>query len=127
MKRSVTLILIVMFVRRYCPKCKESREAIKQITLWRLPHFLVIQLKRFSFRNILWREKIDSMVRYPIEGLDMSRYYVRTDNNPDFHPIYDLYAVVNHFGGLFGGHYTAFAKTSNGYKNIGLSSFLSSI
>ena len=62
------------------------------------------------------------MVRYPIEGLDMSRYYVRTDNNPDFHPTYDLYAVVNHFGGLFGGHYTAFAKTSNDYKNIGLSS-----
>ena len=104
----------------YCPKCKDSREATKQITLWRLPHFLIIQLKRFSFRNILWREKIDSKVIYPIEGLDMSPFYVRTDQNPDFAPIYDLYGVVNHFGGLFGGHYTAFAKTSNEFRNLGM-------
>lgn len=27
------------------------------------------------------------------------------------HPIYDLYAVDNHFGGLGGGHYTAYAKS----------------
>lgn len=25
-------------------------------------------------------------------------------------PIYDLYAVSNHYGGLGGGHYTAYAK-----------------
>ena len=26
--------------------------------------------------------------------------------------IYDLYAVSNHFGGMGGGHYTAFAKNN---------------
>ena len=26
--------------------------------------------------------------------------------------IYDLYAVSNHFGGLGGGHYTAYAKNN---------------
>lgn len=28
----------------------------------------------------------------------------------DVEPVYDLYAVSNHFGGLGGGHYTAYCK-----------------
>ena len=53
-------------VCRYCPSCKEQREASKQMSVWRLPHTLVIQLKRFSFRNALWRDKIDKLVEFPI-------------------------------------------------------------
>ena len=36
------------------------------MSVWRLPHTLVIQLKRFSFRNALWRDKIDKLVEFPI-------------------------------------------------------------
>lgn len=25
-------------------------------------------------------------------------------------PVYDLYAVINHYGGMIGGHYTAYAR-----------------
>lgn len=32
--------------------------------------------------------------------------------------IYDLYAVSNHFGGLGGGHYTAYAKNHVYYCEI---------
>ena len=28
--------------------------------------------------------------------------------------VYDLYAIVNHFGNLNGGHYTAYAKNPDG-------------
>lgn len=107
----------------FCPKCKENREATKQIALWRLPQVLVIQLKRFSFRNIIWRDKIDRMVRYPINGLDISDFYCRTEYDPDFRPIYDLYGVVNHYGGMFGGHYIAFSKSSNNLENLGWRTF----
>ncbi len=31
-------------------------------------------------------------------------------SNPKSKPVYELYAVSNHYGGLGGGHYTAFAK-----------------
>lgn len=37
------------------------------MSLWRLPEILTIQLKRFSFRNLLWRDKIDQKVHFPVE------------------------------------------------------------
>ncbi|XP_060079389.1 ubiquitin carboxyl-terminal hydrolase 19-like [Ylistrum balloti] len=94
----------------YCPRCKEHREATKQMSIWRLPHTLIIQLKRFSFRNFIWRDKIDKMVEFPVRGLDLSQFYIgaRPKNEPP--PVYDLYAVVNHYGGILGGHYTAFVR-----------------
>lgn len=57
--------LSLLFNGRYCPQCKEHREATKQLSTWRLPHTLIIQLKRFSFRNFIWRDKIDKMVEFP--------------------------------------------------------------
>jgi ubiquitin C-terminal hydrolase len=32
----------------------------------------------------------------------------------DVVPLYDLYAVSNHFGGMGGGHYTAYCKLNDG-------------
>ncbi len=49
----------------YCPQCKEHREATKQLSIWKLPATFIIQLKRFSFRNFIWRDKIDKMVDFP--------------------------------------------------------------
>jgi ubiquitin C-terminal hydrolase len=37
-------------------------------------------------------------------------------------PIYELYAVSNHFGGMGGGHYTAFAKNGNKWYDFNDSS-----
>ncbi|XP_060582154.1 ubiquitin carboxyl-terminal hydrolase 19-like isoform X2 [Ruditapes philippinarum] len=97
----------------YCPQCKEHREATKQLSTWKLPHTLIIQLKRFSFRNFIWRDKIDKMVEFPTRGLDLSAFYVgsRPSNEPP--PIYDLYGVVNHHGGILGGHYTAHVRCAD--------------
>ena len=90
---------------RYCPQCKEHRQAFKKFDVWTLPELLVVQLKRFNFNNHS-RDKIEALVDFPIDGLDLAQY-VKTA--PDG-SIYDLYAVSNHMGGLNGGHYTAYAK-----------------
>lgn len=37
-------------------------------------------------------------------------------------PIYDLYAVSNHYGGLGGGHYTAYAKNGEQWYDFNDSS-----
>ena len=53
--------------------------------------------------------KIFQFIGY--RGLDMNQFYIgnRPANEPP--PIYDLYGVINHYGGILGGHYTAYART----------------
>ncbi|XP_076596686.1 ubiquitin carboxyl-terminal hydrolase 19 isoform X2 [Chaetodon auriga] len=94
----------------YCPKCQQHREASKQLLLWRLPNILIIQLKRFSFRSFIWRDKINDMVDFPVRNLDLSKFCIGQKDEMQQPPIYDLYAVINHYGGMIGGHYTAYAR-----------------
>lgn len=92
----------------YCPRCKEHRRASKTFELWKAPDILVIHLKRFSAQGRNLRDKLDVLVDFPVEGLDLtSRVAMQEDGKS---PLYDLFAVDNHYGGLGGGHYTAFAQ-----------------
>lgn len=75
--------------------------------LWSAPEVLVIHLKRFSYSRY-YRDKLDTNVSFPVEGLDLTRHLHHVD--PARAPIYDLYAVSYHYGGLGGGHYTAVGK-----------------
>lgn len=94
----------------YCSQCKEHRCATKKMELWRLPSILIVHLKRFVYSK-MYRDKISTLIQFPITGLDLSQFC----NNPDEQragdpPIYDLFAVSNHYGGMGGGHYTAYCK-----------------
>jgi len=95
----------------YCPHCKQSKEATKKLSLCSLPEVLIIQLKRFSFKNYLWRDKIDTFVNFPMTGLDMSEHMLEKPDKPIW---YDLFAVVNHHGSILGGHYTSYVSSSDG-------------
>jgi ubiquitin carboxyl-terminal hydrolase 4/11 len=88
----------------YCPRCKEHRRATKKLELWKIPDILVMHLKRFS-SNRSFRDKLEVLVDYPVEGLDMSSRVI--EHEPGKSMIYDLIAVDMHYGGLGGGHYTA--------------------
>lgn len=103
----------------YCPSCKQHREATKEMSLWRLPPVLIVQLKRFSFKNLIFRDKIDKMVEYPIRGLNLSKYCCKssTDSIGKPPPTYDLFAVIKHDGGILGGHYTAAARLLENSEN----------
>nr|XP_039333136.1 ubiquitin carboxyl-terminal hydrolase 19 isoform X8 [Saimiri boliviensis boliviensis] len=95
----------------YCPQCKQHREASKQLLLWRLPNVLIVQLKRFSFRSFIWRDKINDLVEFPVRNLDLSKFCI--GQKEEQLSSYDLYAVINHYGGMIGGHYTACARLPN--------------
>ncbi len=51
-------------------------------------------------------------VKFPLQGLDLSSYVQGSQglSDPSQAPLYDCYAVSNHYGGLGGGHYTAYAQ-----------------
>ncbi len=44
---------------------------------------------------------------FPLHGLDLQPYLL---TQPPVPPLYDCFAVSNHYGSLGGGHYTAYAK-----------------
>ncbi len=224
---SVTLP-VSLRMARYCSNCKDHVQATKQLALWSVSPILVLHLKRFEHRNVLWRDKVtgiacacvracvcvlrmsvlcgigisargsrsmtgvrvprecgplvqrlrfvtrmavfaqvNTLVEYPLVGLDMSRYVLnrggesasrrcvlnihqpawrfsaRRDCVAALHNglllrcvgccpcspcvadwrvlcrraaesgeplLYDLYGVVNHFGSMGFGHYTAFTN-----------------
>ncbi|KAM0716373.1 hypothetical protein Q7P37_007818 [Cladosporium fusiforme] len=91
----------------YCNRCKELRQATKTLEIWTCPDIVVVHLKRFGGTRS-FRDKIDVLVDYPIEGLDLTEKIGQKEDGKEY--IYDLFAVDNHFGGLGGGHYTACAK-----------------
>ncbi|KAF2085227.1 UCH-domain-containing protein, partial [Saccharata proteae CBS 121410] len=91
----------------YCSRCKELRRAKKTLEIWTAPEILVIHLKRFAAGGRSMRDKLNILVDFPIEGLDISD---RVGLPEGRELIYDLFAVDNHYGGLGGGHYTAVAK-----------------
>jgi ubiquitin carboxyl-terminal hydrolase 4/11/15 len=91
----------------YCPRCKQHQRATKKFDLWRMPEILVVHLKRFSHTRT-WRDKIDALIDFPLKTLDLTQRVLSTSGETDLpedeKPIYDLFAVDNHFGGMGGGH-----------------------
>ena len=94
----------------YCPRCKEHRQAKKTLQLWRVPDIFAVHLKRFS-ANRGWRDKLDNLIEFPLQGLDLTeRVGDKAMLAEGERLVYDLFAVDNHYGGLGGGHYTAYAQ-----------------
>jgi len=91
----------------YCEKCKCHVDATKKIDLWITPPILIIHLKRFKY-NESGRvgSKNNVELTYPIKSWDLCDQ-VRSRGGE--YPLYDMYAVSNHLGGLGSGHYTAYA------------------
>ncbi|KAL7566209.1 hypothetical protein ACA910_011279 [Epithemia clementina (nom. ined.)] len=97
----------------YCNRCKKHVRAWKQFFLYRTPPILIIHLKRFQYSATTHRrDKISLFIDFPLKGLDLSEHVMHWSE--DEKPIYDCYAVSNHYGGLGGGHYTAHALNDDG-------------
>ncbi|KAM9092683.1 ubiquitin carboxyl-terminal hydrolase 8 isoform 3-T3 [Megaptera novaeangliae] len=94
--------------RFYCSHCRARRDSLKKIEIWKLPPVLLVHLKRFSYDG-RWKQKLQTSVDFPLENLDLSQYVIGPKNNLRK---YNLFSVSNHYGGLDGGHYTAYCKNA---------------
>ena len=106
------------------------------MSLYRAPKVLILHFKRFKQKGIIRKEKNETRINFPLV-LDLKEHAVNPEPISDYakdpkikelivppkyygdykitnssEPIFDLYAVINHEGGLGGGHYTAYAKNN---------------
>ena len=90
----------------FCSRCKKHKQAVKKIQIFKTPRILIINLKRFKGLQT----KQNTLVHFPLKGLDMSEYVISQKQKTNEPLIYDLFGVSNHYGQLLAGHYTAYAK-----------------
>ncbi|XP_045528631.1 ubiquitin carboxyl-terminal hydrolase 2-like isoform X2 [Pieris brassicae] len=88
-----------------CSKCGVRRKCLKWFTVQKFPQVLVLHLKRFSPTE-RFRGKLSVVVEFPLTGLDMSPLSANKTSSA----VYNLYAVSNHSGTTYSGHYTAYCK-----------------
>lgn len=84
-----------------CSHCKTRQKCTKSFTIHRCPKILVLHLKRFS-PSERFRAKLNTRVEFPLTNLDLCPYMSNSH-----YVMYNLYAVSNHSGSTYSGHYTA--------------------
>ncbi|EDR26078.1 ubiquitin specific protease, putative [Entamoeba dispar SAW760] len=91
-----------------CPHCQAICSATSVISLYSMPVYLIVNLKRFTQNGDKWI-KSNIEVTFPIEGLK-AKDIVDSSIETTEEDVYDLYAVINHIGKLNESHYTAICK-----------------
>ena len=84
----------------FCGNCRCHQYFTKNYELDKMPHILIISLKRFKYNNY-FRSKLNQFITYPLQDLEL--------NGAN----YNLYGVVNHYGSFSGGHYTSIIRNDN--------------
>jgi len=90
-----------------CEGCHKKVRGIKRLQIWTSPPVLVIQLKRFGNERI---RKDSRLVEYPMEHFNIGQLISRAYYDSRKCYEYRLQGVINHTGGLNGGHYFTYCK-----------------
>ena len=89
----------------YCDKENKYKNVIKKVSLYYIPNYLIIQLKRWNI-NL---KKNQRVINYDINGINLNKYI----NNRNINIDYELFGIINHTGNIFGGHYFSYIKNYN--------------
>ncbi|KAL5494431.1 hypothetical protein EMCRGX_G015766 [Ephydatia muelleri] len=91
-----------------CHACKKTVSVARSIAISKAPKVLLMHLNRFHQDVNGKRHKIETFVDFPFE-LDISEHCQSGDSSQP-RCVYDLFAVIHHFGTISSGHYIACCK-----------------
>ncbi|XP_051987038.1 ubiquitin carboxyl-terminal hydrolase 40 [Xyrauchen texanus] len=92
-----------------CSKCNQLVRAAKSAKLKKLPPFLTISLLRFNF-DFAKCERYKETGSYVFPLTFNLRAFCDQNNWPDSEYSYELFSVIIHKGGCYGGHYHVYIK-----------------
>ncbi|KNC48900.1 ubiquitin carboxyl-terminal hydrolase [Thecamonas trahens ATCC 50062] len=88
-----------------CSGCNAKVDALKGMSIKKLPYLLSLQLARFDFDYMtMSRVKVHDFVTFP-QFLDMAPFLATGASAP---VRYQLFSIMIHAGGAMGGHYYAY-------------------
>lgn len=87
----------------------ENSVSIKSLNFIKMPQVLFVHLARFSMFNLT--DKLNTIIKYPL--------VLKFNNHSSGHEIsYKMIGIVNHYGNLKSGHYTALVNKSTSSNNF---------
>jgi ubiquitin C-terminal hydrolase len=89
-----------------CKSCNDKGLSRREIKILRPPNVLMLVIKRFKYSTV--GSKISTYVQFPLK-LDIRFFLNRNTSCP-----YQLTGLIQHIGGVSGGHYISYCKN---YKN----------
>ncbi|KAM6152477.1 ubiquitin carboxyl-terminal hydrolase 40 isoform 2-T2 [Erethizon dorsatum] len=93
----------------HCGTCDQLVKATKSAKLRKLPPFLTVSLLRFNFDFVKCeRYKETSCYTFPLQ-INLKPFCEQSELN-DLDYVYDLFSVIIHKGGCYGGHYHVYIK-----------------
>ncbi|XP_013375312.1 PREDICTED: ubiquitin carboxyl-terminal hydrolase 40 isoform X1 [Chinchilla lanigera] len=93
----------------HCGTCDRLVKAAKSAKLRKLPPFLTVSLLRFNFDFVKCeRYKETSCYTFPLR-INLKPFCEQSELN-DLDYVYDLFSVIIHKGGCYGGHYHVYIK-----------------
>ncbi|XP_075386412.1 ubiquitin carboxyl-terminal hydrolase 40 isoform X2 [Tenrec ecaudatus] len=92
-----------------CGACDRLVEAVKSAKLRKLPPFLTVSLLRFNFDSVKCeRYKETSCYTFPLR-INLKPFCEQSESD-DSEYTYDLFSIIIHKGGCYGGHYHVYIK-----------------
>ncbi|KAM5228686.1 ubiquitin carboxyl-terminal hydrolase 40 [Ctenodactylus gundi] len=93
----------------HCGTCDQLVKATKSAKLRKLPPFLTVSLLRFNFDFVKCeRYKETSCYTFPLQ-INLKPFCEQSELD-DLECVYDLFSVIIHKGGCYGGHYHVYIK-----------------